>query len=607
MPPEPEAPTLEGAEDALIGAVVGGRYRIDAPLGQGGMGAVYRATHVELNRSVAVKVLMTELVSNETAVDRFLREARICASIGHPNVIDIYDLGRLPDGRPYLVMELLEGRTVGGALLEERRFAPSRVAWLVNEVSAALTAVHRRGVIHRDIKPDNLFLITREDGTEGVKVLDFGLVGLTMPGPGDKRLTRAGAIFGTPGYMAPEAASSAPQDARADLYALAVTTMECLTGALPFEDANPLIVLTKKLGPAIPRLSEVSELRFPAEVEDVVARGMAPVPADRQPSVAAFAEELAAAIAKMEGTVDGASDSGSYPGTPSSQVRLRTVPLDQPMVAEPEPSPARPRPMQAQPSQANVESAKPSRTGLYAALAVVALVAIVAAWALFAASSGDDPQLAGVAGEPAQPNANDGANPVADTAAVPTTEPAAGEQGVAATDPGSAAAKADTDSGVAAPDTTDSQPAQPPTRAESPRPRRHQPTSATAVPAATMESAHANSEAPASDTPSAAVPAATVESAHANSEAPADDTPSAADLTREGTTALAHGRIGEAVADYRLATRISPRYGPAWRALGVALERLGQAREAASAYRRYLTLAPNASDAELVRTRINAL
>ena len=583
MPPEPEAPTLEGAEDALIGAVVGGRYRIDAPLGQGGMGAVYRATHVELDRSVAVKVLMTELVSNETAVDRFLREARICASIGHPNVIDIYDLGRLPDGRPYLVMELLEGRTVGGALLEERRFAPSRVAWLVNEVSAALTAVHRRGVIHRDIKPDNLFLITREDGTEGVKVLDFGLVGLTMPGPGDKRLTRAGAIFGTPGYMAPEAASSAPQDARADLYALAVTTMECLTGALPFEDANPLIVLTKKLGPAIPRLSEVSELRFPAEVEDVVARGMAPVPADRQPSVAAFAEELAAAIAKMEGTADGASDSGSYSSMPSSQIRLRTVPLDQPMVAEREPSPARPQPIQTQPSQANVESAKPSRTGLYAALAVVALVAIVAAWALFAASSGDDPQLAGVAGEPAQPNANDGANPVADTAAVPTTEPAAGEQGVAATDPGSAAAKADADSGVAAPDTTDSQPAQPPTRVESPRPRRHQPTSATDVPAATMESAHANSEAPASDTPSAA------------------------DLTREGTTALAHGRIGEAVADYRLATRISPRYGPAWRALGVALERLGQAREAASAYRRYLTLAPNASDAELVRTRINAL
>jgi len=547
------------------------------------MGAVYRATHVELDRSVAVKVLMTELVSNEMAVDRFLREARICASIGHPNVIDIYDLGRLPDGRPYLVMELLEGRTVGGALLEERRFAPSRVAWLVNEVSAALTAVHRRGVIHRDIKPDNLFLITREDGTEGVKVLDFGLVGLTMPGPGDKRLTRAGAIFGTPGYMAPEAASSAPQDARADLYALAVTTMECLTGALPFEDANPLIVLTKKLGPAIPRLSEVSELRFPAEVEDVVARGMAPVPADRQPSVAAFAEELAAAIAKMEGTVDGASDSGSYPGTPSSQIRLRTVPLDQPMVAEREPSPARPQPIQTQPSQANVESAKPSRTGLYAALAVVALVAIVAAWALFAASSGDDPQLAGVAGEPAQPNANDGANLVADTPPVPTTEPAAGEQGVAATDPGSAAAKADADSGVAAPDTTDSQPAQPPTRVESPRPRRHQPTSATDVPAATMESAHANSEAPASDTPSAA------------------------DLTREGTTALAHGRIGEAVADYRLATRISPRYGPAWRALGVALERLGQAREAASAYRRYLTLAPNASDAELVRTRINAL
>ena len=583
MPPEPEAPTLEGAEDALIGTVVGGRYRIDAPLGQGGMGAVYRATHVELDRSVAVKVLMTELVSNETAVDRFLREARICASIGHPNVIDIYDLGRLPDGRPYLVMELLEGRTVGGALLEERRFAPSRVAWLVNEVSAALTAVHRRGVIHRDIKPDNLFLITREDGTEGVKVLDFGLVGLTMPGPGDKRLTRAGAIFGTPGYMAPEAASSAPQDARADLYALAVTTMECLTGALPFEDANPLIVLTKKLGPAIPRLSEVSELRFPAEVEDVVARGMAPVPADRQPSVAAFAEELAAAIAKMEGTADGASDSGSYSSMPSSQVRLRTVPLDQPMVAEREPSPARPQPIQTQPSQANVESAKPSRTGLYAALAVVALVAIVAAWALFAASSGDDPQLAGVAGEPAQPNANDGANLVADTPPVPTTEPAAGEQGVAATDPGSAAAKADADSGVAAPDTTDSQPAQPPTRVESPRPRRHQPTSATDVPAATMESAHANSEAPASDTPSAA------------------------DLTREGTTALAHGRIGEAVADYRLATRISPRYGPAWRALGVALERLGQAREAASAYRRYLTLAPNASDAELVRTRINAL
>jgi serine/threonine-protein kinase len=231
----------------LIGQTLGGRYRVTALLGSGGMGAVYQAEHTALKKTVAVKVLNQEMASHREAALRFEREAMVSARIVHPNVVSATDSGRLPDGSLYLVLEYVAGRSLRELIDKERRLPPPRALAICAQIADALAAAHRADIVHRDLKPSNVMLLLEENNTESVKVLDFGLAriaGQSVPG---EQLTRTGSVFGTPEYMSPEQARGEIVDHRADLYALGVILYELLSGRQPFMAPELVAILIKHI------------------------------------------------------------------------------------------------------------------------------------------------------------------------------------------------------------------------------------------------------------------------------------------------------------------------------------------------------------------------
>ena len=289
------------------GQIIGAKYRIEERIGRGGMGAVFRATHVVSQKAVAVKWMLRS-ASDEHAHRRFLREARVAGRIDHPNVVNVFDLGQ--EGEcGYLVMELLHGEALRARL--ER--GPLQVAEAVDMLLPAMrgvAAVHRAGVIHRDLKPDNIFLCEGPDGTpREAKVLDFGVSAMTATDPTDPTLTKDGAVLGTPSYMSPEQLQSVRDiDARADVYSFGVILYETLTGKLPFDaDSYPALVLAIVHGQPKPPTEVRSGL--PREVERIVLRAIAKSREERYASI----ESLIAALAPF-GSARGA-DSGD--GVPS--------------------------------------------------------------------------------------------------------------------------------------------------------------------------------------------------------------------------------------------------------------------------------------------------
>ena len=229
--------------DPLIGIVIDGRYEMQSVLGEGGMGTVYRVSHRVLGRALALKVLRADLAREEELGLRFLREARAAASISHPNVVQITDFGTLPSGQAYFVMELLSGDSLSRVLRNVGPLPPARVVKLARQMVDALSAAHTAGVIHRDLKPDNILVCPTPGGGEALKVLDFGLAKVA----GNSRLTKAGVVFGTPHYMSPEQASGRVVDERTDVYAVGVLMYEMFTGKVPFEADTYMGVLTKHL------------------------------------------------------------------------------------------------------------------------------------------------------------------------------------------------------------------------------------------------------------------------------------------------------------------------------------------------------------------------
>ncbi|HEY7544961.1 MAG TPA: serine/threonine-protein kinase, partial [Blastocatellia bacterium] len=190
--------------DALVGAVLDNKYRIDEKVGEGGMGRVYRATHIQMDHTVAVKVLHPHLSSDQTAIERFRREARAAAYISHPNAVSVTDFGVTRDtGTAYLVMEFLEGIELRKKLKQQRHLNYQEAFLIVYQTCAALHAAHSKGIVHRDLKPDNIWLIKSQDGFDRVKVLDFGIAKLMVQSDTGK-LTQQGMIVGTPFYMSPE-------------------------------------------------------------------------------------------------------------------------------------------------------------------------------------------------------------------------------------------------------------------------------------------------------------------------------------------------------------------------------------------------------------------
>ncbi len=277
------------SDDPLLGAVLDRRYEVEALIGQGGVGRVYRARHRELGRWFAIKVLRRELSDDPEIRQRFLREAETASSVVHPGIVQIIDWGYLPDGRPFFVMELLEGSSLRNVLERRGRLPPARAIDIARRIAEALAAAHRAGIVHRDLKPDNVQLAP--DG--GVKLLDFGLAiavdSLAQQG-------RSSVAFGTPHYMSPEQAAGDPVDGRADVYALGVVLYEMLTGRVPFDAPTQAGVLGQQRAAEPLPPSRAPGVTTPlGELEVVVLRCLAKHPDERFRSLGELVSALEAA------------------------------------------------------------------------------------------------------------------------------------------------------------------------------------------------------------------------------------------------------------------------------------------------------------------------
>ncbi len=266
------------SSDPLLGAIIDQRYRVLRVLGEGGMGIVYEVEHVTLQRHFALKALRRDLGRMEDLSARFIQEAKAAAAVAHPNIVQIADFGHLPTGEAYFVMELLDGVPLSNVLREHGRISPSRTIPVVRQVGEALGAAHAVGVIHRDLKPDNIQVCESVGGRQVVKVLDFGLAKVA----GASKLTRAGVVFGTPHYMSPEQAAGDPLDHRSDIYSLGVVMYEMLSGRVPFESDTFMGVLTKHMYVLPTPLSEVVETSAElGEFDDIVLRCLQKKPEGR--------------------------------------------------------------------------------------------------------------------------------------------------------------------------------------------------------------------------------------------------------------------------------------------------------------------------------------
>jgi serine/threonine protein kinase len=217
-----------------VGTLLAGKYRVARELGRGGMAAVYEAEHIDIGKRIAIKVLAAELSSSAIVIERFVREARAAASVKSPYIVEVYDSGRLEDGRPFIAMELLEGESLYDRMARVRLIDSQSTVRIIGQVAKGLMKAHAIGIVHRDLKPENIHLVKHEDGDEIAKILDFGLAKFYSPVDTDEktaRLTREGAVFGTPAYMSPEQVKGQGSvDQRADLWALGCMAFECLTG-----------------------------------------------------------------------------------------------------------------------------------------------------------------------------------------------------------------------------------------------------------------------------------------------------------------------------------------------------------------------------------------
>jgi serine/threonine protein kinase len=270
------------AGDPLVGQTLSGRYRIEGLLGEGGVGRVYRATHLELRRAVALKVLSTEHLASDLLRQRFRREAEALAALSHPHIVGVTDFD-VEDGKPYLVMELLEGRSLA-ELMKDESLAPARALDLARQMLRALAYAHSRNVVHRDLKPQNIFVRKLDEGIEHATVLDFGLARFVGSSNDGRPLTRTGMVIGTPAYMAPEQASgdATNTDARTDVYAMGLVLFEMLCGRRPFDTNDPGKLMRAHLLEAPPTLAAADpSLRAPQALEDLIARALEKRPADR--------------------------------------------------------------------------------------------------------------------------------------------------------------------------------------------------------------------------------------------------------------------------------------------------------------------------------------
>ena len=350
-PSHPHAQARESFADTLVGRILGNRYKVTRRLGAGGFGAVFEAEDTKIRKRVAVKVLTRDLVCDTAVVARFRQEAEAASQAGHENIIDITDFDRTSDGYYFLVMELLEGTDLGSVVRSKQKLAIPRVLAIAIQVCRALQAAHNKGILHRDLKPGNIFLTTRGSRADFVKVLDFGISKFMEMDAESGRLTKTGQIVGTPLYMAPEQACGEEAiDHRADIYSLGIILYEAVVGKTPFSATNYLGIIAQHASePPVPPSKARPDLEVPASVEEIILRAIAKKPADRFSTM----EEMEGALIRALAAIDPTLPVG-YEATPASLLLARTG------AGTPPPTARVDRP----------------RVGMWAGLAVVALAAI---------------------------------------------------------------------------------------------------------------------------------------------------------------------------------------------------------------------------------------
>lgn len=361
LSPSAPASMLAAPPASLVGQLVAGKFQVLELIGEGGMGQVYRALHLGLEKVVCLKVLRGQFAGDAAVMRRFQREARSASRLHHPNSIQVLDFG-LDQGSMYLVMEYLQGRDLRHILADEFPLPFSRIAHILGQVLSALAEAHAAQVVHRDLKPDNIMVEQRRDAADVVKVLDFGIAKILEPDePG---ITSADMVCGTPQYMSPEQAIGAAYDGRSDLYAIGVIFYQCVTGELPIDGRNPLEVLMRH-GAVIPMSPRVRkpEYGIPHALDALIMRALEKDPAKRPQSAELFRRELLAIAGSLPGgspepaaprpvspvagtRVDRALDAGVFarpggsPGETALERPEQTLPIDEvrraiPLVSEP--------------------------------------------------------------------------------------------------------------------------------------------------------------------------------------------------------------------------------------------------------------------------------
>jgi len=295
--PEPESDTSEPPPppirvDSYLGATFDNRYVIEAPLREGGMGLIYRATHRKIGKAVAIKILREDMVADSEMLKRFRNEARAVSLVESPHIIDITDYGVLPDGARYYVMELLEGETLGDLIARTGPLHLSTLVRIAKQIAMGVGAAHAANIIHRDLKPDNVMLIEFGQEKNFVKVLDFGIAKVSTD---SHKLTKTGAVFGTPLYMSPEQAAGLETDQRSDIYSLGVIMFEMATGRPPFNAENVMAILSQHMYKAPPSLRSLVP-DIPEALEAIIVRLLSKKPETRYATM----NELLADLEQVE-------------------------------------------------------------------------------------------------------------------------------------------------------------------------------------------------------------------------------------------------------------------------------------------------------------------
>ena len=287
---------LQTTEDSHIGEILAEKYLIEELIKTGGMGSVYRGKHVLMDKRVAIKVLRPSLAVDDAVVARFSREAKAASRISHPHAVNVTDFGESENGVVFLVMEYLDGRTLKQVIKDEGAMSLERTTEVVRQVAGALDAAHEQGVIHRDLKSDNIML-SQTNGGEWAKVLDFGIAKIQQPeGARDIDITAANLVIGTPQYMSPEQCSqSGPIDARSDVYSFGIIIYEMLAGRVPFTGESPTVIMMKQVQDEPPSISEARP-DLPAAVAQLISRALAKEPNDRFQSAGELSKALAEAF-----------------------------------------------------------------------------------------------------------------------------------------------------------------------------------------------------------------------------------------------------------------------------------------------------------------------